>query len=325
MIISKRKTSKELLFYRALSFRDYLSEQEGKKLSVLERGYEGECIYDKVFEQTSGQTVLVFRDIYLKIEDSVAQYDSLIVSDGEITVNEIKNFSGLYRFENDKWYIRDFEVPDDPVSQLKRAMNKLKRLSYGSPLNFKVSGKLVFPHVEFSLQTSDRALQDIVIMHSGLRGYLKEFQNMYAGRHAEAIAAAVSKHIIENPYFDKKADFERVRKGVYCGKCGSFELRKSHYYLNCGRCGCQETKETHMLRAMSDFKALFLEDRMTKQKFMRFINCAVSGRTAQRMLNKYCERIDQGSHTYYLFRYHDFDEAYGQYEGTYRYKDKRMM
>ncbi|GEM_PF-3763073 len=90
MIISKRKTSKELLFYRALSFRDYLSEQEGKKLSVLERGYEGECIYDKVFEQTSGQTVLVFRDIYLKIEDSVAQYDSLIVSDGEITVNEIK-------------------------------------------------------------------------------------------------------------------------------------------------------------------------------------------------------------------------------------------
>lgn len=144
MIISKRKTSKELLFYRALSFRDYLSEQEGKKLSVLERGYEGECIYDKVFEQTSGQTVLVFRDIYLKIEDSVAQYDSLIVSDGEITVNEIKNFSGLYRFENDKWYIRDFEVPDDPVSQLKRAMNKLERLSYGSPLNFKVSGSWCF-------------------------------------------------------------------------------------------------------------------------------------------------------------------------------------
>ena len=90
MIISERKISKELAFYRALSSRFCLEEKDAKKLSVLERGYKGERIYDEVFDEEGHSSVFVFRDIYLRIEDSTAQYDALIVSDAGITVNEIK-------------------------------------------------------------------------------------------------------------------------------------------------------------------------------------------------------------------------------------------
>lgn len=102
MLISQRKISKELAYYRALGWRSRLSAEEAKKLSALERGYNGECIYDAVFDEIGHGSVFVFRDIYLGLEDSVAQYDALIVSDAGITVNEIKNYSGFYRVEKDK-------------------------------------------------------------------------------------------------------------------------------------------------------------------------------------------------------------------------------
>lgn len=323
MIISERKISKDLSYYRALSFRCQLSGEDAKKLSVLERGFAGECIYDEVFDDVGHGSVFVFRDIYLGIEDSVAQYDALVVSDAGITVNEIKNYSGFYRVEKEKWFFGNFEVPDDPPSQLKRAMNKLLRLQYIHRLNFEIAGKVVLPHIDFRLNCDNREVREKLVMRSELRDYIKQFKNDYAGRYAEDIVDAISAHIIDNPFFDKSADFDLVRKGLYCGNCGSFEIEDNHFYMKCCKCGSREKKETHVLRAISDFSALFLHERMTKKKFLVFVNHAVSQRTAQRMLNKYCECIENGAHTYYSFKHDSFDAAYRSYETSYRYKDRK--
>ena len=324
MIISERKISRDLAYYRALSFRCHLNGEEAKKLSVLERGNAGECIYDEVFDDVGHGSVFVFRDIYLGIEDSVAQYDALIVSDAGITVNEIKNYSGFYRVEKEKWFAGNFEVPDDPPSQLKRSMNKLLRLKYIHRLNFEIEGKVVFPHIDFRLNCDNRHVREKLVMRSEMRDYLKQFKNDYAGRYAEGIANAISAHIIDNPYFDKSADFDSIRKGLYCGNCGSFEVENNHFFMKCCKCGSQEKKETHLIRAMSDFSALFLNERMTKKKLLIFVDYAVSQRTAQRMLNKYCECIENGAHTYYSFNHDSFDAAYASYETSYRYKDRKI-
>src|SRR5699024_3318900 len=103
-----------------------------------------------------------------------------------------------------------------------------------------------------------------LVMRSELRDYLKTFKIEYAGRYAERIAEAVSSHIIDNPFFDKSVNFDSVRKGLYCGNCGGFEMIDNHFYMRCLDCGSREKKETHLLRAISDFRALFLDERMTK-------------------------------------------------------------
>lgn len=323
MIISERKISKELAYYRALSFRCQLNGEDAKKLSVLERGFAGEGIYDEVFDDVGHGSVFVFRDIYLGIEDSFAQYDALIVSDAGITVNEIKNYSGFYRVEKEKWFAGNFEVPDDPLAQLKRAMNKLLRLKYIHRLNFDITGKVIFPHIDFRLNCDSRNVREKLVMRSELRDYLKQFKNDYAGRYAEDIANAIAAHVIDNPYFDKNADFDLVRKGLYCGSCGSFEVEDNHFYMKCGKCDTQEKKETHVLRAMSDFSALFLNERMTKKKLIIFMDELISSRTVIRMLNKYCDRVLNGAHTYYQFKYDSFNSAYEEYKSSYRYKDRK--
>lgn len=321
MIISERKISKELAFYRALSFRFCLEEKDAKKLSVLERGYEGECIYDEVFDEAGHSSVFVFRDIYLRIEDSTAQYDALIVSDAGITVNEIKNYSGFYRVERGKWYAGNFEVPDDPPAQLKRAMNKLLKLQYIHRLNFDIEGKVVFPHIDFRLNFDNQDVRERLVMRSELRDYLKRFSNEYAGRYAERIAEAVSSHIIDNPFFDKSANFDSVRKGLYCGNCGGFEVETWAYHFFCTACKSRETKESHVIRALSDYTALFTNEKLTRKRLLEFIDYKVSPRTIVRMLSKYCTRFGAGNATYYEFNYENYEDVVENHEYIRRYKN----
>lgn len=325
MILSHRTAGAELLFYRALVKSRRLSSEEAKILSVLEKGFSGECEYDRIFDSAGHGSVFVFRDIYLKIDGAVAQYDSLIVSDDGIVVNEIKNYSGLYRYENGKWYIRKSEVSEDALSQLRRAMGKLIKMRYLVRDEFSVTGKIVFPNIEFRLETRDEALRDSVVLRSELRHYLMQFKNMYAGRFAEKIDALIRERIVANPYFDKSADFSSVKNGLYCGACGGFELELYHYHLMCQKCGSCEKKETHLLRAIYDFKSLFLNEKLTKQRLLQFIDYKISERTVYRLLNKYCNRLSSGPGSYYTTKYLSFDQAYEKHENLNRYKDKSLV
>lgn len=322
MILSERFIGGELAYYRALKKRIVLAGQDAKSLAIQEKGFAGECEYDRVFDEAGHGSVFVFRDIYLRIDGKTAQYDCLIVSDDGIVVNEIKNYSGLYRYESGKWFIGKSEVSEDALSQLRRAIGRLVKMRYEVRGAFDISGKIIFPNIEFRLQSSDEELWNNIVMRAGLRNYLMQFKNMYAGRDAENIAEVIRQHIIPNPFLDKSADFDSLRKGLYCGDCGRFDLETNHFYMTCQKCGKTEKKETHVLRAISDYKSLFLNDKLTKQRFMEFIDYKVSERTVFRLLNKYCNQITKGKWTYYEFRYRDFDEAYQVHEILNRYKDK---
>lgn len=321
MILFERFAGLELAYYRALKRRVTLSAIDARNLLAEEKGYAGECTYDRIFDEVGHDSVLVFRDIYLGIEGRAAQYDSLIVSNDGIVVNEIKNYSGNYRYDKGTWYIGKSPVSDDALSQLRRAVGKLVKLRYQVRGKFNISGKVIFPNIEFRLQSIDDELWDNVVLRSGLRSYLSQFQNMHAGRAAEDIAELIRNHIVPNTYFDKCADFSAVRKGLYCSECGGFELENRKYHLVCESCGSKETKETHILRAISDYQALFLNEKLTKRKFQEFIDYQVSRKTVFRLLNKYCHRHNNGSGSCYTFKYKDFDNAYRESERLWRYKD----
>src|SRR5699024_8107857 len=140
-----------------------------------EKGYAGECEYDRVFDEIGHGSVFVFRDIYLRIEGNVAQYDCLIVSDDGIVVNEIKNYSGLYRYDKGKWYIRDSQVSEDALAQLRRAVGKLVKLRYQVRGQFDITWKIVFTIIEIHRQHNIDEMFVNVVMRSGLRNYLLQF------------------------------------------------------------------------------------------------------------------------------------------------------
>src|SRR5699024_11411790 len=163
MFLTRRHPPEQLLQLEALSHRtslDYKNHQQFERLSL---GYQGECLYDQVFTEVGHDNLHIYRDIYLKIEDSTTQYDTLIITDQGVIVNEIKNFKGTYTVSEGNWALGDFVLPDDPFAQLRRAIGKIRRLSNLSEFNFRVSGKLIFPNEECTLIINDEKLKENII------------------------------------------------------------------------------------------------------------------------------------------------------------------
>lgn len=320
MIIQERKIGKELLYYRALNRRMYLNKEAQKRLEIHERGYKGEVTYDKVYDGVLNH-LYVFRGVYLRIEDSTLQCDSLIVSDNGFIVHEIKNYNGNYKYEGEKWFVRNFEISDDPLIQLKRTMTKMIKLKYSNNLNFTIEGKIVFPNIDFSLSSAHDNIWDFTVMRNQLKRHLSSLKSYPVTHHAVELVEAIQSHMVEDTFFDKVADFDQLKKGVYCRSCGSFDVVKSGVIFMCKKCSHKDTIHTVILSAIAELNALFHNEYITKNKVWELLGRQVGRTTITRILNKYCDADGRASTTSYRFKYYDFDEAYKSEERLWRYKD----
>lgn len=309
MILTERKVPFDLLYMRALSKRKVMSSKEVRLLSVLESGFEGEMEYDKALEAAGHDDLIVFRDIYVKAGEAVAQFDSIIIEGNCATVHEIKNYSGFYSYMDGQWFSGKYEVTEDAISQLKRSMGKLKKVKYDSQMNFDVQGKIIFPNLDLQFECDDERARATIVMRNQLKEYLKSFRSSGISEQSKQIARTVHKNIIENPYFDKVANMTELKKGLYCPACGGFNLEAGKYYMYCPGCGCRESKESHVVRAFSDFQALFRNEKMTRKGLDVMMDGQISQKTLARVLKKYCEKLSSGPQTYYKFKYYDYEEA----------------
>ncbi|WP_411843677.1 nuclease-related domain-containing protein [Salinicoccus sp. HZC-1] len=101
MFITERNKSKQHIHLETLERRAELSKKESLDLGRYRSGYAGEKEYDTVFDETGHDHLYIFRDIWLRIDNGNIQFDALIVADNIMIVNEIKNYSGNYSYEND--------------------------------------------------------------------------------------------------------------------------------------------------------------------------------------------------------------------------------
>lgn len=320
MILHQRKPDTELLFLRALNIRTELSQKDSKKLDILEKGYTGELEYDIVYDQELAH-LYVFRNIYLKIEESTLQIDTLIVTDEGFIVHEIKNFKGLYEYSNSNMKIRGFKLSSNPLDQINRTTNKLIALNYLYNLNLHSDGKVIFTNIEFSIETDDQTIWDKIIMRNQLRRYFHQLKDFTSTQAATSFANYITDHLIDNPYFERKANEIELKKGVYCLKCNSFNLIKSNVQFICQDCGCRDTIHTHVLKAIADIHALFNQEQITVHRLFEILNGSVSKRTLLRVLRFYCSKDDKKRYNRYIFNYHDFEDALENSPRTMRYKD----
>lgn len=321
MFLNTRGKSHDLLFYETLKRRCELTSVEKSWFKTFQKGFEGECLYDEIFEDVGHDDVLVYRDLYLKLGKSVTQYDALVINDDGIIVNEIKNYTGEYKVEGGDWFRNGQRISEEPLAQLNRAVGKLIGLRNSVNGNFGISGKLIFVSDDFYLQTDDNSLWGKIVVRMNLRRYLREFRGGKISNKSQFIVRLLSENIVENPYIDNNVDEERLRKGIYCGQCGSFNLIKSRFHLVCSSCESKEVNETHLLRAMSDYQFLFYGKPMTRTAFMNFIGYSLTSRVVYRILLKHCYVNKKGNQTAYIFKYQNFEDAMGKPELFIKYKD----
>ena len=321
MFLNDRKVTPELLHYRAFGRRMQLNFDDARNFRVYESGYSGECLYDKIFDEAGHDNLYIFRDVYLAAGKSGAQYDSIIISGDAITVNEIKNYSGEYYYKNGRFIKNGEVVPDNPFTQLDRAVGKLYRICRNARMAAEISGTVVFPNDDFKLYSEDNSIWKNVVIRMDLKKYFRKFKGDYNTEKAERLVSLIRTHISENPYFNGSTNVKGVRRGLYCGRCGDFNLIKMRYHRQCSGCGTKESNETHMLRVMSDYKYLFYGEGMTRRRLAELIGNDFHPEVLRRALGKYCTKNKKGKNTEYVLNYYDFDEAMMHINKTSKYKN----
>ena len=322
MFLNKRLMSPELLYYKALEKRTELDFEEKRNLYNIEKGFDGECLYDKIFDEIGHENLYVLRDLHLKAGKSITQFDSIIISMDRVVVNEIKNYSGDYHYENNGWDRNGKQLKDNAHIQLSRAKGKIIQLRDEADLNFNVEGAVIFTGDDFRLTTESDHIWSETVMRNQLRNYFKKFKDDRIGDKAKNIVRHIKNTIAENPYHEEEADVSRLQRGLYCGECGSFELIKGRFQYTCTSCESIESNETHLLRTMSDHKFLFYNQPITKQSILHLIDYQISEDGVYRFLKKHCHTNLMGKKTTYTFKYYDWQLPTAEIRLNQRYKDK---
>lgn len=290
MFLNERIKPKELNYYEVLSRRCELSRAEERKLSILQKGFEGEREYDSIFDEAGHENLLIYRDVWMKIEGSTLQIDALIITENALIVNEIKNYSGLYSFGEEGWIINGTQISEDPLAQASRTGNKLIKLRYLLHKNFEREYKVVFVNPNFNLRIKPEDERNIV-QRSMLRHYMKELNKMHVGPRAYEMSKRIQEFFIENPIKLDRIETASIKLGNYCFDCGAYNLDFSHYFAVCRKCGHRETLEKMFVRGIIDYSILYPDEPMTTSKIERFLMNLLRPRTMRRLLNKYCDKV----------------------------------
>ncbi|MEH7156967.1 nuclease-related domain-containing protein [Neobacillus drentensis] len=267
MLLKTRSESNELLIMRALNTRSKLSPQEKKYYFKLEKGFQGELMFDLLTDKLQSD-MLVINDICLEINDSIFQIDTLIIAQNTIYPFEIKNYYGDYFYDSDGFH--KISGPDitNPLHQLSRCKLLLGQLLQSLGFNIPIESTIIFINPEFTLYQAP--LKQPIIYPTQINGFMKEFDRTPSklnDRHKKLADQLISMHSNKSPYITRLPtyQFNQMKKGIVCPKpkCDSYMISGGDKTVVCKNYGCVEPNESAILRCVEELKLLFPEMKIT--------------------------------------------------------------
>jgi hypothetical protein len=263
LIVKSRVESLELQILRKLNSRMKLSSKEHSNYLYLEKGYEGEVIFDHRMEEVE-KGFLVLNDLLLEHGNTKFQIDSLFLSQ-IIHMFEVKNLEGDYYIEGDRWYTHNGVEIKNPLIQMERAESLLRRMVRDLGYNINIESTLVFVNNNFYLYQAPRNLP--IIFPNQIPRLLKNLQKQFSpikNTHTNLAERLHSLHTQDSPYSRlPQYSFDKLKKGITCSHCHSMNTIVTRKTLICTSCGKRETLHEAVLRSVRDIQLLFPEEALT--------------------------------------------------------------
>ncbi|MCJ8007636.1 nuclease-related domain-containing protein [Lederbergia wuyishanensis] len=285
MNIKSRVESDELKAFRILKSRKTLSTEEADQLARLEKGYEGELLFDERVNRLSKEW-LVLDDLQLESNNTNFQIDSIIIAQKLILLFEIKNHEGDYYIEDGKWYYINGTPIQNPVNQLERSESLFRRLLQELGNNIPIESYIIYVNPDFHIYNTIRNLP--IIFPNQLNRFftkLDQLSSKVNGYHMRLAKKIASLHKIKSSYSNlPKYSYDKLRKGVICANCSSFNLESKRRVLTCKNCGTIE---------------IFPNQKITTSIIFDWCNGIRSEDTIRRVLLKHYAIKGNGKASYY--------------------------
>ena len=151
MLYKPRAVSPEILVLQSLNLRYELDLNEKQYLVHLQKGWEGEKMFD-YFTENLLEDCYIINDLLLQINNTTFQMDATIISSEGIHLFEIKNYEGDYYYQNDRMYTMNHKEISNPLNQIRRNETLFQQLLQKNGWGNKtITSSVVFINPEFTL------------------------------------------------------------------------------------------------------------------------------------------------------------------------------
>ncbi|MFP7297220.1 nuclease-related domain-containing protein [Neobacillus niacini] len=300
MAFKDRVMSDELKLLRSVNTRMKLPYPDRKNFEHLLKGFEGEIQFDALTEKLQSP-LIILNDLFLEVNGSKFQLDSVLLSPNSVYPCEIKNFEGDYNYHTDRLYIKNGPEVKDPLQQVERSLTLLRILFQKYGFSFPIDPYLIYVNPEFTLYNAP--LNDSIIFPTQLNRFMKKLNGLSGnlnGEHRKLCDLLVSLHMTESPYTRLPPySFEQIKKGVTCGRCHSFLNNVVERKFVCGTCGVIEEMDSAVIRSVEELKLLFPDKPITTSIVFEWCKAVESPKTIRRILKQNYKEMGKYRHTYY--------------------------
>ncbi|MBY7144962.1 NERD domain-containing protein [Virgibacillus sp. NKC19-3] len=302
MLYKPRTISAELQTLKRLHLRMKLSPKDKQYFLHLHKGFEGELNFD-AWTETLQCDCLILNDLLLKMNNTIFQIDSLIITADKIYFYEVKNYEGdfVYDAPSEKFHKTPQQEIVNPLHQLARSTSLLSQLLTKYRYTIPIEGLVVFINSEFTLYQAP--LHKPFIYPNQIKRYMKQC-NMIASKlnrnHFRLADQLLSLHIHDSPYKQLPIySYDQLQKGVTCLKCNSFAISIKGSTCICEHCKSKEAISTAVMRAVKEFQLLFPEQKVTTNIIHDWCRVVKSKRTIIRILSQHLHVVRNHRWTYY--------------------------
>ncbi|MDT8858889.1 NERD domain-containing protein [Alkalihalobacillus sp. MEB130] len=302
-MMKQRSESLELLMLRSLYARMDLGAQTEQYYMNLEKGYEGELIFDEWMKPLFDGGRIFLNDLLLECNNTLFQIDSFMLTSTTLYLFEIKNYEGDFIIEEERWYSAAKKEMKNPLLQLRRNESLLRQLLQEHRITYPIESYLVFVHPEFTLY---QAPLNLPIIHPNqLKRFITKLNKKptkLKDTHSKLAEKLLSLHLPESPYTRlPEYNYASLQKGIPCPHCQTFYTSfASRKTFLCTSCGWTENIIAAVLRNIEEFTRLFPDKKITTETIYDWCNEICSKKVIWTVLSKNYKYMGHGRSAYYV-------------------------
>ncbi|GAA0437282.1 hypothetical protein GCM10008983_12600 [Lentibacillus halophilus] len=290
----------ELQLLSSLNTRMILPSKDKQHFINLSRGYEGEVLFDSLTENLTCDC-FILNDLLLKVNNTLFQIDSLLISSRKIHLFEVKNLEGDYNYEADKFFkLPQYEIIN-PLHQLGRSESLLRQLLLKDKINLPIDASVVFINPEFTLYQAP--IDKPMILPTQIKNYLNQLNSAPSKlneQHKRLADKLISLHIEDPPYKQRPPyTYQDLQNGITCLACKSLSTAVEGRKLVCKECEHEEIVAAAVMRAVEEFKLLFPDRKITTNTIYDWCQVVPFKKRVRRILDQNYTRIGENRWTYY--------------------------
>lgn len=300
MFKNNRSKSNELRMLDALSPRVEFTEKEKQYHLYLEKGYEGEILFDAMLDQLENEN-FILRDLLFEVNNTTFQIDSLLITQDTVLLFDVKNYEGDYYYDGELFKTMAGTEVKDPLLQLKRSESLLRQMLKRLGFHFILEAYIIFINPEFSLFQAP--LNQPIILPNQLNRFIKKLSNKPSklnNSHTRLADKLLSLHITDSRFTRvPKYEYELLRKGVFCPSCKEVYTQYKQKKFTCAHCQYQENVEEALMRTVEEYRLLFPERKITTRAIYEWCNQVLPAKMIRRLLTNNLHSIGEFNTRFY--------------------------